>query len=103
MPRGSAASRNVTKQAPIQGWECKTAQSSTAQKANDVTRSNQTPTSATGGVKRHHHYRLGTVTLREIRRYQKSVELLIAKEPFQHLVREICQDFNVYQFLGHEL
>ena len=31
----------------------------------------------------------GTVALREIRRYQKSTELLIRKLPFQRLVREI--------------
>ncbi|KAI4902411.1 hypothetical protein NFI96_004300 [Prochilodus magdalenae] len=32
---------------------------------------------ATGGVKEPHDYRPGTVALREIRRYQKSTELLI--------------------------
>ena len=36
----------------------------------------------------------GTVALREIRRYQKSTELLIRKLPFQRLVREIAQDFK---------
>ncbi len=41
-----------------------------------------------------HRYRLGTVALREIRRYQKTTELLIRKLPFQHLVREIAQDFK---------
>ena len=30
----------------------------------------------------------------EIRRYQKSTELLIRKLPFQRLVREIMQDFK---------
>ena len=39
-------------------------------------------------------YRLGTVALREIRRYQKSTELLIRKLPFQRLVREIAQDLG---------
>merc|ERR1719206_1154251 len=41
-----------------------------------------------------HRYRPGTVALREIRRYQKSTELLIRKLPFQRLVREIAQDFK---------
>jgi histone H3 len=45
----------------------------------------------TGGVKKPHRYRPGTVALREIRRYQKSTELLIRKLPFQRLVREIAQ------------
>ncbi|PSN35530.1 hypothetical protein C0J52_23670 [Blattella germanica] len=35
-----------------------------------------------------------TVALREIRRYQKSTELMIRKLPFQRLVREIAQDFK---------
>ena len=49
----------------------------------------------TGGVKKPHRFRPGTVALREIRRYQKSTELLIRKLPFQRLVREIAQDFKV--------
>uniref|UniRef100_A0A6N2KAY2 Core Histone H2A/H2B/H3 domain-containing protein n=1 Tax=Salix viminalis TaxID=40686 RepID=A0A6N2KAY2_SALVM len=36
----------------------------------------------------------GTVALREIRKYQKSTELLIRRLPFQRLVREIAQDFK---------
>uniref|UniRef100_A0A8C9B8U2 Core Histone H2A/H2B/H3 domain-containing protein n=1 Tax=Phocoena sinus TaxID=42100 RepID=A0A8C9B8U2_PHOSS len=44
---------------------------------------------ATGGVKKPHRYRPGTVALREIRRYQKkSTELLIRKLPFQRLACE---------------
>lgn len=84
----------------------------------------------TGGVKKPHRYRPGTVALRylhltlppplprainllqqflnspsllpvhppvgrEIRKFQKSTELLIRKLPFQRLVREIAQDFKV--------
>ena len=41
-------------------------------------------------------YRPGTVALREIRRYQKSSELLIRRMPFQRLVREIAQVHNPY-------
>ena len=43
-----------------------------------------------GGVKKPHRYRPGTVALREIRKYQKSTDLLIRKAPFQRLVREIA-------------
>ena len=53
-----------------------------------------TPAVVEGGVKKPHRYRLGTVALREIRRYQKSTEMLIRKLPFQCLVREIAQDFK---------
>jgi histone H3 len=48
-----------------------------------------------GGVKKPHRYRPGTVALRDIRKYQKSTDLLIRKLPFQRLVREVSQDFKV--------
>lgn len=48
----------------------------------------------TGGIKKPYQYRPGTVALRQIRRYQKSTELLIHKMPFQRLAREIVQDLN---------
>ena len=50
------------------------------------------PTS--GGVKKPHRYRPGTVALREIRRYQKSTDLLIRKAPFQRLVKQIAQEIK---------
>ena len=49
---------------------------------------------ATGGVKKPRRYRPGTVALREIRKFQKSTNLLIRKLPFQRLVREVAQDFK---------
>jgi histone H3 len=45
-------------------------------------------------VMRKHRYHPGTVALREIRKYQKSTDLLLRKMPFQRLVREIAQDFR---------
>ncbi len=42
------------------------------------------------GVKKSSRYRPGTIALREIRRYQKSTELLIRRLPFQKLVKEIA-------------
>jgi histone H3 len=47
-----------------------------------------------GGEKRKHRFRPGTVALREIRKYQKSSELLMRKLPFQRLVREIAEDYK---------
>jgi len=47
-----------------------------------------------GGIKKPHRFRPGTVALREIRRYQKSTNLLIPKLPFQRLVRELAQEFK---------
>lgn len=61
-------------------------------------------TSSAGGVKKPYKFRPGTVALREINKYQKSTELLMAKLPFQRLVREIAQDFKKregYRYQGH--
>ena len=45
---------------------------------------------ADGGMKRKMRFRPGTVALREIKRYQKSTDLLLAKAPFQRFVRTIA-------------
>ncbi|KAF5182803.1 histone H3 [Thalictrum thalictroides] len=41
-----------------------------------------------------HRWRPGTVALREIRRYQKSSELLLPLAPFVRLVKEITNQFS---------
>lgn len=41
-----------------------------------------------------HRYRPGHLALREIRRYQRSTELLIKRAPFQRLVAEILREFK---------
>ena len=38
-------------------------------------------------------YKPGTVALREIRRYQRSTDLLISKLPFARVVREVADEF----------
>ena len=58
--------------------------------ATKATAHKKTPTPDVGGVKKAHRFRPGTVALREIRKYQKSTELLIRKLPFQRLVREVA-------------
>ena len=63
-----------------------------APRKNLATKASRYSAPATGGVKKPYRYRPGTVALREIRRYQRSSELLIRKLPFQRLVREIAQD-----------
>lgn len=47
------------------------------------------------GIKTPHRYRPGTVALREIRKYQRGTELLLARAPFQRLVREIAQNNHI--------
>jgi len=72
-----------------------------APRKQDATKAARKSAPATGGVKKPHRYRPGTVALREIRRYQKSTELLIRKLPFSRLVREIAQDLkNDLRFQG---
>ena len=46
------------------------------------------------GTKPPHCYRPGTVALREIRRFQKSTDLLLLKKPFGSLVKELTQDIT---------
>lgn len=48
------------------------------------------------GVIKPKRYRPGQAALREIRRYQKTSDLLIPKLPFQRLVREIALSFNPF-------
>jgi histone H3 len=44
--------------------------------------------------KRKIRFKPGTVALREIRRYQKSTDMLIPRAPFQRLVRDICRGID---------
>lgn len=90
-------STNLTKSFETMARTKQTARKSTGGKAPRkqlATKAARKSAPATGGVKKPHRYRPGTVALREIRRYQKSTELLIRKLPFQRLVREIAQDFK---------
>lgn len=47
-----------------------------------------------GQIKKPRRWRPGTRALQEIRKYQKSTDLLIRKLPFQRLVREISQELR---------
>lgn len=46
------------------------------------------------GKAKPHRWHPGTVALREIRKYQKSTELLLPRRSFQRLVREIVQEIR---------
>ncbi len=45
-------------------------------------------------VRKPHRWCPATVASREIRKFQKTTDLLIRKAPFQHLVREIVQNMS---------
>ena len=59
------------------------------------------PLPTKGEIRQPRRFRPGTVALREIRKYQKSTELLIRKLPFQRLARQVCQSLT--KTLGYEL
>ncbi|KAM3844937.1 histone H3-like centromeric protein A [Vipera latastei] len=52
------------------------------------------PQEAPAGHRRRRKYRPCFRALQEIRKYQKSTNLLIAKLPFHHVVREICLKYT---------
>jgi len=80
MNRGSPPKKSLFKKVPKQ-----TLASKVAKKARPSDRiKNDSPTGDKTA-----RFRPGSVALREIRRYQKSTELLLRKLPFQRLVREI--------------
>lgn len=78
----------------------KTARKGTGQKAlpkgrhNNHSKVSVKTAVSNNNVKKPHRYRPGTVALREIRRYQKSTELLMRRAPFGRLVKEIAQEYK---------
>jgi histone H3 len=60
------------------------------------------PTVESARCKSKRRYRPGTRALRDIRKYQRSTDLLIHKAPFQRIVRKITKDigFMVCRFTG---
>lgn len=62
-----------------------------------VTRPTKAPAAPADKVKKPHRWRPGTVALRQIRQYQKSVDLLIPKAPFARLLREVVQNISGLQ------
>ena len=71
--------------------------SSSSIKANQKLRAKQKAVQSQqqgGAQKKPHRYLPGTCALMEIRKYQKSIQFLIRKLPFQSLVHEVTQDIN---------
>ncbi|XP_013777404.1 histone H3-like centromeric protein cnp1 [Limulus polyphemus] len=60
--------------------------------SNGSPRDDQTPPT------RKRRYRPGTRALLEIRKFQKSTNLLLRKLPFSRVVREICQELSSLQY-----
>ncbi|KAL9386289.1 hypothetical protein Peur_019413 [Populus x canadensis] len=75
---------NLNKQNSV--WSARKSTGGKAPRKQLATKAARKSAPATGGVKKPHRFRPGTVALREIRKYQKSTELLIRKLPFQRLI-----------------
>lgn len=72
-----------------------TSRKTTTTKAPRVAKASKAP-KAEGGAeakkeRKVHRWRPGTVALREIKKYQRSTELLLRKSPVQRVIREIAQ------------
>ena len=81
------ASKSIARKAPVH--------SSLTGGKNIASKGGKTPRSLAQlapGQKKKHRFRPGTVALREIRKYQKSTELLIKKLPFQRIVKSIAEE-----------
>jgi histone H3 len=81
MARTKQTARRLTGEVPKKLLATKAAKKSLPRKGKNV------------AVKKPHRYRPGTVALKQIRKYQKTTQLLIRKLPFQRIVREIATDF----------
>jgi hypothetical protein len=57
-----------------------------------ATKAGRKSAQATAGASKPRRYRPGTVALREIRKYQKSTDLLLQKAKFARLVRELLDN-----------
>ena len=90
----STAAASTVKTKATSMTASKTSRGKVAMKRKRVTKRKLTTAAKknNAGVKKPHRYRPGTVALREIRRYQKSADLLIRKLPFARLVKEITYE-----------
>ena len=94
MPRGSAkpVAAAADAAAPVEGVVAKAVTKAGKKTGKTVAtkgskKTGKTAVKKSGGEKKQHRWRSGTVALREIKKLQKGSKLLIQKAPFQRLVR----------------
>ncbi|WVQ82444.1 hypothetical protein IAT38_004572 [Cryptococcus sp. DSM 104549] len=91
--QGGGRPSNVSSQGGAQPARTKnTARKSTGGKAPK--RPAPRPAEPADEPRKKHRFRPGTVALREIRHYQKTTDLLIAKLPFSRVVREVAMSLR---------
>ena len=86
MPRG----KNIVKKAEMSKSE---ASSKAKIEAKKSSKAKKKAAPAEGGVKTR-RFKPGTVALREIKKYQKTIDNLIPRAPFQRFVRSICESID---------
>ena len=99
MPKGKNTASKVEKKIPSAAVKNSKASKSSkvSPKSKPIAKVNMKKTApADGGVKERKKmkFKPGTVALREIKRYQKSTDLLLPRAPFQRLVRDICRGID---------
>merc|ERR1719163_212453 len=98
-----AADSKVDKAAKTKDIEHKTAAGKVARKSLASKAARKSAGSVVGQKKRQ-RWRPGTKALREIKKFQKTTDLLLRKLPFQRLVREIAHEHNQHlQFQSQAL
>lgn len=99
MPKTKNASKKVSSKALAMSKSKKKAGAS-----SKMGKSSKPMASASQQERRKIRFKPGTVALREIKRYQKSTDMLIPRAPFQRLVRDICSGIdNELRFQGSAL
>ncbi|MCJ1351132.1 MAG: centromeric DNA-binding histone H3-like protein cse4 [Icmadophila ericetorum] len=92
-PTKAPTSRTATKSTPISKKGGRPSLGNSAAKSTPVRRSRLSNVQAADPLPRprkKHRYKPGTLALKEIRRYQRTTDLLLLKLPFSRLVREIA-------------
>ena len=87
MPKAKTASKKVPSKA-LSASKKKVA--AAKQKSASKMAKSKSPSKMVKKDRKKPRFHAGTVALREIKRYQKSTDLLIPRAPFQRLVRDIC-------------
>jgi len=87
MPKGKNAASKI-------GSKAKGKSSASSKKISKKTAPAKGGMKKGDGDKKKNRFRPGTVALREIKRYQKSTNMMLPRAPFQRLVRSICSNID---------
>ena len=89
MPKTKTAAKAVTdSKKPSQVLDKKIKAAAAASKTKMIKKS----APADGGMKKKMKFKSGTVALREVKRYQKSMDLLLPRAAFMRLVKMFCMN-----------